>query len=320
MELSFTSLFAGLGILTAGIVAAATIDTILPFLRPSQLQRYLYSRNGKPAWALVTGASDGIGKAFSHELASKGFNVVLHGRNPAKLQKVKQELQTAFPQRDFRILIADATRCDPKIFEDIADQLADLHITLVVSNAGASTATGPGGTGSLESQTLQTVADGVNLNVVFPTMLVRTLLPLLPKDGPAFIVIVGSMADFGFPLLASYGASKSYLNVFAKALGREMRLTRPNIETIYLRLSSTTGVSHTWGPPSLFKPHSTTMAKAALARIGCGRPVIAPYWPHAILSVITELLPRGVQDDVFGKEMLKLQREGLNPEDKTKST
>jgi 17beta-estradiol 17-dehydrogenase / very-long-chain 3-oxoacyl-CoA reductase len=79
-------------------------------LRPSQLHRYARSGNG--AWALVTGASDGIGLAFVHELLNRDFNVLLHGRNKSKLEKLKAELAKQYPKRSVEIAVADASQYD----------------------------------------------------------------------------------------------------------------------------------------------------------------------------------------------------------------
>jgi 17beta-estradiol 17-dehydrogenase / very-long-chain 3-oxoacyl-CoA reductase len=84
--------------------------------RPSSLPRYgkkhrLYKPTYK-TWALVTGATDGLGVAWAHELAASGFNIVLHGRNPAKLATIKAELEAAH-QVQVRTLILNTTPATP---------------------------------------------------------------------------------------------------------------------------------------------------------------------------------------------------------------
>lgn len=81
------------------IGAVLTFYLLLKFLRfvylytrPSSLKRYHYGHDGSPPWALVTGASDGIGLGFAHELAHRGFNVILHARNATKLEGVNSQL------------------------------------------------------------------------------------------------------------------------------------------------------------------------------------------------------------------------------------
>ncbi|KAF2450080.1 hypothetical protein P171DRAFT_204594 [Karstenula rhodostoma CBS 690.94] len=76
----------------------------------SGLPKYLrQDANGESSWALVTGASDGIGWGLSRQLADRGFNVILHGRNTSKLTRCREELEASFPHRHFRTVTVDAS-------------------------------------------------------------------------------------------------------------------------------------------------------------------------------------------------------------------
>ena len=92
----FSQTLAMLGIITILYLAIRFFRFIHLYARPSSLKRYLHGPN---AWALVTGASDGIGRAFAQEL---------HGRNHIKLESIKAQLQNQFPIVEFRVLVADA--------------------------------------------------------------------------------------------------------------------------------------------------------------------------------------------------------------------
>ena len=81
----------------------------LYFIQQSKLPRYLHS--GENTYALVTGASDGIGVELARQLLAKGFNVILHGRNPEKLSRIQQDLSKQFPNR--RAVVIAATADDP---------------------------------------------------------------------------------------------------------------------------------------------------------------------------------------------------------------
>lgn len=104
------------------------------YFGPSHVHRYLHSAK---SYALVTGATDGIGKAVARELYNKGFNLILHGRSEEKLQRVKAELQAqASTSRDVRLWVANAN--DPDVdFEAAVAQWDDLEITLVIHNVGS---------------------------------------------------------------------------------------------------------------------------------------------------------------------------------------
>ncbi|KAK3314092.1 short chain dehydrogenase/reductase [Apodospora peruviana] len=317
-NLPFATTLTVFGILTAITITLFLIDFALPFLRPSKIVRYLHSTASKqPAWALVTGASDGIGRALSHELASRGFNVVLHGRNPPKLERVQRDLQAAFPRRDFRSLVADATHCitAPDMFRDIVARVSDLHLTVLINNAGGT----PPGTAfkALDSYSHKDITDTISLNATFPTMLINALLPVLGgrNGGPALVVTVGSLSDGGMPLVAAYGASKAYLMMFAKGLAMETHIAGRNELTVqHMRIGTVTGVSHSDKPPTTFEPDASTVARAILARVGCGRTSVVPYWGHALQSLFADYAPRWVKDRVLEDTMAKLRDENLKGE------
>ncbi|KAK1827436.1 putative short chain dehydrogenase protein [Podospora conica] len=307
------NLFAIAGVVAVALLLLRAVDTIIVYLRPSKLARYRHTKNSQPAWALVTGASDGIGKAFAHSLAESGFNVVIHGRNPTKLAVVLAQLESTYPLRSFRVLLADATNCAHDTFKDIVHRLSDLHLTILVNNVGSvsrratSTDYRP-----LDDYTHAELVDTVALNVLFPTLLTRALTPTLAANGPALIVFLGSVADLGLPLVAPYGASKTYLGTLAESLALEMKITKRDIEVLHVRVGPVTGVANVWRPPSWLQPHATTLARTVLDRVGCGRAVVVPYVPHALKLVVTSLLPRRVRDASASKMMVNLAREGPN--------
>ncbi|KAI1116285.1 hypothetical protein F5Y14DRAFT_440000 [Nemania sp. NC0429] len=287
-------------------------DAAWLYTRPSQLDRYLYAdASGRRAWALVTGSSDGIGRCLALELASRGFNVVLHGRNRAKLETVRAELLRAHPgaETEVRVVVADASQCHrPEAAADldriVRDELAGLHLTVLVNCAGA----GPKPTfGPLESYSRDDILGTLLLNAAFPTLLTAALLP--GRRRRALIINIGSVTDDGFPLVAFYSAGKAATHALHKALAREAAIAvleneaEVEVEVISHRVAAVTGVSHTTAPPTLFRPDARTLARAVLARTGCGRKSVCPYWPHALLDAILGLLPEGVVDGIINAAM-----------------
>ena len=100
-------------------------------LRPSSIGKYLH---GPKPYALITGASDGIGKALAKELYDKGFNIVIHGRNEEKTKKVADELRTG-GTRDVKYFLSSVD--EPNIdFAKLVEPFKDLNITFVVNNVG----------------------------------------------------------------------------------------------------------------------------------------------------------------------------------------
>ena len=103
------------------------------FLRPSSVRKYLH---GPAPYAVVTGATDGIGKATAIELFRRGFNLIIHGRNEAKVQKVVEEIK-AHGSGDVRYFLADAAKGGHD-FARLLEPFSGLNITLVIHNVGGS--------------------------------------------------------------------------------------------------------------------------------------------------------------------------------------
>ncbi|KAF4815182.1 Very-long-chain 3-oxoacyl-CoA reductase [Colletotrichum siamense] len=319
------NIISAVGIFTIGVVVVKAINLIAIYSLPSRLSRYAHtSSNGNAPWALVTGASDGIGHALAHELAMQGFNVVIHGRNHSKLSAALSRLQATHPERSFRLLIADAStvpcmNCiesehpsstgdssqNPLDFNAIQADLNDLHLTVLINNAGGG-ALNPICLPLSESFAAR-ITGNVSLNALFPLHLTRVLLPILRRNAPALVMNISSMADKGFPLLASYSASKQFLMNMTRAVGLELRLDDGDkqVEMLGVRIGRVTDVSHCKEPPSLFTPDSQTMARAALARSGRGNGIVVGYWAHALQQLGSSLLPAWAQDQVIMAVMRK---------------
>lgn len=284
------------------------LDFVWLYARPSGLKRYLHHGgiNGdQPAWALVTGATDGIGKAISSELAAKGFNVVLHGRNIRKLEDVRAELSKAHPERSFETLVIDAvdycrdgaTAADLEAL--LLGAVRDLHLSVLVNCAGA----GPQPTfGTLESYGGDDVLNTLHLNAAFPALMSRALIPVLLRNRrPGLIINIASVTDTGLPLVSFYGASKAFGHVLSLSLWRESQLEGRSgaLEVVSHRVGATTATSHERRLPSFFWPAAGTLAEAVLARTGCGRKSVVPYWPHALQQVVLAILPESLSDKLL---------------------
>ena len=94
----------------------------------------------------MTGATDGIGKATAAKLLRNGFNLILHGRNEAKMRRVVEELRAGVPERrdaDVRYFIADASEpVGGGEFGRLVDPFGELHVTLVYHNVGGGDVSG----------------------------------------------------------------------------------------------------------------------------------------------------------------------------------
>ncbi|KAI1631707.1 hypothetical protein F4809DRAFT_646155 [Biscogniauxia mediterranea] len=345
---SLQAWFAALGVGLALYVAYSVLDFIwlyaVPVPRSRGLARYLHrDASGQPPWALVTGASDGIGLALSGELAAAGFNVVLHGRSPAKLARARDALSRAHPARSFRLLVADAASPslysasslhpppppppsssspdEPDAFDlAVVAPLAPLHLTVVVNNAGAGPA--PRTFAPLAAHPRAAVLDALRLNAAFPALVAAALVPRLRLRAPALLLNVASVSDEGLPLLSFYGAAKAAAHVLHVALAREegeggQGEGEGEVEVLSHRVGAVTGVSRVRDPPSLFRPRADAVARAILARTGCGRRgAVVPYWAHALQQAGLGLLPGWARERLVARVMWDLYRRQEGQEEK----
>ncbi|KAI0667838.1 NAD-P-binding protein [Trametes maxima] len=277
----------------------------LYFLRPSTVHHYLH---GSAPYALVTGATDGIGKGTAAELFARGFNLVLHGRNEAKMLAVIAELraQARRPdgEGDIRYFLADAAKPGHD-FEKMIAPFKDLNITLVLHNVGGSNGVQPERLDERPEAYIHTL---VHWNALFPLLLTRVLLPQLRRSathGPVLVQFVGSLAgDVSPPRLPIYAASKRFLEGLVRGLDNdEQFFDKPTgVRFTYLAVGPVNSASMPQAP-SLMTPTSEAFGKAVVNRTGCGRRRVAPYWFHAVSQVFVEALGQGTVDGFTAQEM-----------------
>ncbi len=169
------------------------------------------------SWALITGASSGIGRALALELASRGYNLFLTGRDGPSLQQVaaecgqKHHVETAIHVAD----LADPTAMDGLI-SALAAGPEDLEF--LVNNAGF------GVRGEFEKTDLAQELNLLNVHLAATLKLTKALLPKMIERKRGRILNVASVYSFApVPFQAVYAASKAFLFSFSQSLREELR-------------------------------------------------------------------------------------------------
>ena len=176
-------------------------------------------------WALVTGASSGIGEEFARQLAARELNLVLAARRVDRLEALADQL-TREHGVEVRALRADLSRSGAA--EGLADATADLEVGLLVNNAGSASAVGTffQGDDALE-------ADIVQLNAVAPMQLAHHFGRRMRERGRGGILFVSSTSAFQpTPYLANYAATKAYLLSLGEALNLELKGTGVDVTVL----------------------------------------------------------------------------------------
>lgn len=186
------------------------------------MRRDFQSRYGP--WALVTGASSGIGKEFAVQLAERGMNLVLVARRKPLLEAIAQSLRET---KGIQAKTVDADLSLPAATERIADATKGLEIGLLVSNAGVELH------GPFLDQDPVLGTGLVQLHAVTPTRLAHYYGGLMRQRRRGGIIFVSSTTGCGgTPYLATYSATKAYLLIFGESLHYELK--KHNIDVTVL--------------------------------------------------------------------------------------
>jgi short-subunit dehydrogenase len=176
--------------------------------RPSLRERY-------GEWALVTGASSGIGAAFARALAGDGVSCVLTARREDRLRSLADELEKRHRVAT-RVVALDLAARDGA--DRLAEAVSDLEIAILVNNAGFGCA------GRFEKQDRERMREMVELNCMAPTGLTASLLPGMCERGRGALIMVGSIAGSQpLPLHALYGGTKAFVNILGESLWGELQ-------------------------------------------------------------------------------------------------
>jgi short-subunit dehydrogenase len=178
------------------------------------------------SFAVITGASQGLGKVFAHALAARKQNVILVARSRDKLESLANELrrsQSVFAE------VLEFNLASPSAGQRLAHQLRDrkLQLNLLVNNAGV------GVRGEFLNLTLRRQMEMLSLNNAAVVELTYSLLPSLMEHPQAGIINVSSTAGFQpIPYASLYAATKSFLTSFSLGLQEELRSSRVSVVTL----------------------------------------------------------------------------------------
>ncbi|KAB8126119.1 SDR family oxidoreductase [Gracilibacillus oryzae] len=258
--------------------------------------------NGR--WALITGASSGIGEVFAHELARKGSNLILTARTESKLHDLARKLIQTYGIKT-QVIVSDLSQAgsSAEIYQACREQ--GRSVDLLINNAGFATH------GLFEEQSLDRNHDQIMLNVMALVELTHLFLPEMLKKRYGAVINVASTAAFQpDPYMAVYGATKAFVLSFTQALWEENR--KRGVQFLALCPGST--------ETSFFDAAGTNDAvigkmdspehvvDIALHSLGTSRSYVVAGHMNYIVSQINRFVPK--------KVMLKAVSSLLRPTDK----
>jgi len=236
-------------------------------------------------WALVTGATSGIGESFTRLLAAKGFNLVLVARDEARLHERAVGLKEKFGAESVVIVADLATEAG---CAKVEDYIRANEIEVLINNAGF---------GINKAFTMSDLAkeeEVLKVLVRTPMRLMHVALPAMKERNSGVVINVSSVASYIAG--GAYSASKAYLTVLSESLSTELSAT--NIKVCALCPGFTRTEFHQRGrmkmaglPNFMWLNSDVLVAKAWKDAIS-GKPVSIPGWQYKTLVGIISLLPR----------------------------
>ncbi|KAF7998143.1 hypothetical protein HCN44_009541 [Aphidius gifuensis] len=167
-------------------------------------------------WAVVTGATDGIGKAFAEALAAKGLDIVLVSRSLEKLENVSTEIKAAYGVST-KIVEADLTE-GQQVYDKIAKAIDKLEIGVLVNNAGV----GYNLLETFNNVSEELIANLLQVNIAATTFITKIILPGMVKRKKGVVINISSTsAAIPSPYLSVYAASKAFVDKLSADLAAE---------------------------------------------------------------------------------------------------
>jgi len=247
-------------------------------------------------WALVTGASAGIGMALARELSAGGTNLVLTARRRDRLTGLAGELSA---KHDVRTLVCVADLAKPEAPREIFTFTEDRHISvnLLVNNAGF------GAYGEFRKAKVERLIEMVQVNVSAVVHLTHLYLPgMIARRGGDILILASTAAFQAVPYITTYAATKSFDLQFAEGLAEEMRpygirvcaLCPGSTESEFLEVS---GQRHDKGRP---QETAKKVARVGLAALAAGKTSVISGFTNWLGAETVRFVPRRMVTRIAG--------------------
>jgi short-subunit dehydrogenase len=238
-------------------------------------------------WALVTGASSGIGVALARELARRGAKLILTARRKDRLQSLAAEFAAAGVEA--RVVVADLN--DPAAPEQIYDATRDLAVDILINNAGL------GQYGAFHATDPEQECSMVRVNCEAVVRLSRLFLPSMVERRRGWVLVVASTASFQpVPYLSTYAATKVFDRFFALGLAAEV--AQYGIKVSALCPGTTESEFFDVARASVFRKRrlqsAEQVARIAIAALAAGKRTVIPKSAGRFTAFLVRFLPVGL--------------------------
>jgi len=243
--------------------------------------------NGR--WALVTGASSGIGAALARELAAHGAKLILTARRKERLEALAAEL--AAKGTEARIVVADLN--DPAAPERIfaATEGAGINVDILVNNAGL------GQYGFFTQNDIDQELSQIRVNCEAVVRLTRLFVPRMVERRRGWVLVLASTASFQpVPYISTYAATKAFDRFFALGLAAEVARFGVKVTALCPGPTESEFVDVANGTPlkgRAMQP-APDVARQGVAALARGQRTIIPYFGGRFNALLVRFLPAGL--------------------------
>jgi len=251
-------------------------------------------------WALVTGASVGIGESFTRLLASKGYNVVLVSRDEARLNERAAGLREKYGVQTF-VLPADLSTNEG--CASVEEYINTYEIDVLINNAGF------GINKAFSASDINAEQQMFDVLVRTPMRLMHTAIPGMKQRNSGTIINVSSVASFIAG--GTYSASKSYLTVLSESLNTELASSGVKVSALCPGFTRTEfherGRMKMGGLPKFMWLNSDKLVEQSWIDAVANKPVSIPGWQYKLLVGVISTVPRKFVRQI-GMNVRKKQR------------
>jgi short-subunit dehydrogenase len=258
-------------------------------------------------WAIVAGASEGIGRAFCEEIAARGVNLVLIARRAELLQSLADDLKTKYSIYTKAVPLDLA---NPNVAEQINRQTRDLDIGLLVYNACYSAI------GEFLEMSVESKLQTIDVNCRGPVLLCSCIGQRLATQKRGGIILVSSMSGFqGTAMVSTYAATKAFDTVLGESLWYELK--PHGVDVLVCAAGATLTPNFKEQTPEnkraqAFPMEPQQVAAEALAAIDKGPLLIPGKMNRAVHAGVRRFLSRRNATNLFSKSTTKMYK---NPTD-----
>ncbi|XP_059447869.1 very-long-chain 3-oxoacyl-CoA reductase 1-like [Corylus avellana] len=271
---------------------------VMFFRPPKNLKEY-------GSWAMITGSTQGIGKALAFELGSKGLNLVLLDLSPSKLEATSKEIHQKYGGKvETKSIAIDFNKFSgEEICKMIEEGIRGLDVGILINNAGVAYPYSM----YFHEVDIEVIERIVEVNIDAATWVTKSVLPGMLKKKKGAILNIGSASStFSYPLGAVYAATKAYIAMFSRSLGLEYRQQGIDIQC-QTPMFVATNMIKAMKVPRIFVPSPEMYSKASVRWIGYEH-ICIPYWFHSVQWFLMRGLPEPLLDWCIFKYFLNNMR------------